>query len=697
LRSATSGAAPRLRRSSLFLSAVSALVLLAPVGAQAADNLGPGGVTASGSALTVGVSGASGTDGAIQARFSGADSPLFWGADTTNLNDHTAAYFALNTPSGLYSPQPYSYDNQPFTQLSAPVKTGTGTVGDPYVVTSQFRATANIDITQTVTHVSGTTRFTATWAVHNGGGATTALQAFEGADMYVAQNDNGYGTGSGTSPNRVIGSVASDGTAGRLLEQGGSPWTHYFSGMNSPFYNATSDSTYGSMPDTIDPTVQDSGLGVEWDFTLASNATRTHSVVWDFTAPAAPQAPSLTSVPAANATTNSTSASPAFAPAPGDTQVTGYECAVDAGAFAACASPQSLSGLSDGSHTFSVRAVNSAGVAGPATERTWTVDTTAPAAPTLTGAPAGTVATDHASIALSGEAGATFLCSVDGALSLASVAESYVPCASPLVLTGLADGNHTVKVKQVDAADNVGTQVASASWTVDTSVPAAPPASQPEDSTDTTAEVSFTTPAGHTAECSLDDAAYQACVSPVAVTGLSVGTHTLKLRMVNGAGTPGVARTVTWEVEPVPVLVPTPSDDPLSPTDQTPTGPATETPAATAPAAATPAPGAAPSQSTIAPAVCISRRVVTVHWKLPAKAKAQGFAVLVNGKAYKRLPGKARAVTVKLAGRPAGRVTVQIKTVGRGAALGTTRIYRTCVGKAASSAGQPTMVLKRRR
>jgi hypothetical protein len=55
----------------------------------------------------------------------------------------------------------------------------------------------------------------------------------------------------------------------------------------------------------------------------------------------------------------------------------GYECQIDGGGFSACASPQSYSSLSQGSHTFSVQAVSGSSN-GPATSYTWSVDTVAP-------------------------------------------------------------------------------------------------------------------------------------------------------------------------------------------------------------------------------------------------------------------------------------------------------------------------------
>jgi hypothetical protein len=70
---------------------------------------------------------------------------------------------------------------------------------------------------------------------------------------------------------------------------------------------------------------------------------------------------------------NSTSASFSFSGGNGSS----YQCQVDGGAYATCTSPTSYSALSQGSHTFNVRAASGSS-SGPATSYTWLVDTVPP-------------------------------------------------------------------------------------------------------------------------------------------------------------------------------------------------------------------------------------------------------------------------------------------------------------------------------
>src|SRR5207244_16086 len=56
-----------------------------------------------------------------------------------------------------------------------------------------------------------------------------------------------------------------------------------------------------------------------------------------------------------------------------------FECRVDGGSWSSCTSPHTTASLTDGSHTFAVRATDPAGnTDGSPATRTWTVDLTAP-------------------------------------------------------------------------------------------------------------------------------------------------------------------------------------------------------------------------------------------------------------------------------------------------------------------------------
>ena len=135
----------------------------------------------------------------------------------------------------------------------------------------------------------------------------------------------------------------------------------------------------------------------------------------------------------------------------------------------------------------------------------WTVDTAAPDAPQLSGAPSGSTNSTDASISFDGEG--TFTCSVDGG--------AYEPCTSPQSFSGLADGPHSFAVKATDAAGNES-QPASASWTVDTIAPAKPVLGDLTNSNlkSNINEQSFSiTPSedGGRVECTLGDGPWEPC------------------------------------------------------------------------------------------------------------------------------------------------------------------------------------------
>ena len=139
-----------------------------------------------------------------------------------------------------------------------------------------------------------------------------------------------------------------------------------------------------------------------------------------------------------------------------------FECRIDGGAWEACSSPVELEDLSEGAHSFSVRAVSSVAPVGvkdptPPT-RNWNVDTVAPDV-SITSAPEGQVVSYSGEVAFtSTDPDAGFQCKVDSGL--------FDDCTSPWQVTGLAAGERTVTVRAVDPAGNVSTTPATATWVV---------------------------------------------------------------------------------------------------------------------------------------------------------------------------------------------------------------------------------------
>jgi glucose/arabinose dehydrogenase len=142
-----------------------------------------------------------------------------------------------------------------------------------------------------------------------------------------------------------------------------------------------------------------------------------------------------------------------------------FECSLDGGNFSSCSSPKSYSGLTDGSHTFSVRAIDGAGNVDPTpATRTWTINTTpppdtTPPNTTIDSGPSGTVSNSSASFTFSSsEANSTFECSLDKG--------AYSACTSPKSYANLASGSHTFSVRAKDAAGNVDPTPATRTWKV---------------------------------------------------------------------------------------------------------------------------------------------------------------------------------------------------------------------------------------
>jgi hypothetical protein len=135
-----------------------------------------------------------------------------------------------------------------------------------------------------------------------------------------------------------------------------------------------------------------------------------------------------------------------------------FSCRRDGHQFAPCSSPKSYTHLSDGAHTFEVRATDEAGNVGAAATYRWTIDTVPPNTAISSGPASPSSSPSATFVFTSTQPGGGFSCRLDGA--------AFAPCRSPQTYRGLANGQHAFEVRATDAAGNADPSPASYSWRV---------------------------------------------------------------------------------------------------------------------------------------------------------------------------------------------------------------------------------------
>ena len=284
--------------------------------------------------------------------------------------------------------------------------------------------------------------------------------------------------------------------------------------------------------------------------TDASPATRSFTVDTTTPPPADTTPPDTTISSGPTGTTSATTASFAFT---STESASTFECKLDTGAWATCTSPKAYSGLTTGSHTFSVRATDAAGNtdASPATQ-TWTIQsapvdhqpvaayTYSPAAPTT-----GQAVSFDASSATCDDTPCTYSWEDDGGDGPAG---DQWPLGSgkTMAFTFQEAGVKNVRVNVTDVDGDVATtmkaiNVAAAGSTpppADTTAPNTTITSGPTGTTtDNTPTFAFTaSESGSTFQCQLDAGAWTACTSPWTTSALTDGMHGIAVRATDPAG-----------------------------------------------------------------------------------------------------------------------------------------------------------------
>jgi hypothetical protein len=142
-----------------------------------------------------------------------------------------------------------------------------------------------------------------------------------------------------------------------------------------------------------------------------------------------------------------------------ETDVT-FECQLDSTVWTACATGSvTYSGLADGSHNFSVRAINSSGLMDTAPpKRSWVQESTPPLS-TITSEPSTNTTSTTAVFDFSASETSTFQCQLDGGV--------WTACnGGTQTYEGLGGGTHTFNVRATNQAGVVESTPAQFSWTV---------------------------------------------------------------------------------------------------------------------------------------------------------------------------------------------------------------------------------------
>ncbi|RJS20848.1 hypothetical protein DRW03_19430 [Corallococcus sp. H22C18031201] len=228
-----------------------------------------------------------------------------------------------------------------------------------------------------------------------------------------------------------------------------------------------------------------------------------------------------------------------------------FECRQDGATYEPCTSPFSFA-ASDGTHTFFVRAKDLADNVDATPESyTWVVDTVAPSAPVMSvPAPGAELQTPRPALSGKAEPGSRVLIALDGA----EVGSALVGDTGEwgfTVANAVQDGRHSLEVRAMDGAGNVGVNSAPREFAVDTQAPDTRILAGPEGRILTT-EAAFkfaSSEAGASFECKLLGDDFAPCGEETTFGDLTEGTYTLRVRARDRAGNADAEPALrTWRV-----------------------------------------------------------------------------------------------------------------------------------------------------
>ena len=176
----------------------------------------------------------------------------------------------------------------PWTPVSMTAVTGTGTAGDPFtVVVVADAGLTGLRLTATYTYVNGSPQVTQAFLFNNLGNASVNLDAFSGADLYLADNDAGFATLQGTSAGGRGASAACAHLQYTILFLGTTPANNW---VGRGYGDVWDEISAGQLSNTIDTICEDNGAAIQWaNFDVPIGGATTINSGVTFTGQAVPQ------------------------------------------------------------------------------------------------------------------------------------------------------------------------------------------------------------------------------------------------------------------------------------------------------------------------------------------------------------------------------------------------------------------------
>lgn len=182
-----------------------------------------------------------------------------------------------------YTATPFAWSGgyQPFTPVTQTAPSGSGTLTDPYIVTTVVDAgTTGIRLTRIDTYITGRTYYRSDVVVTNTTGvAKNGLRLYHGLDCYLAGSDSGNGvafTSPATATSRV-GCTSANRTMQLVSQSAGNG---YYEDHYGSVWNRIANRL--ALPNTINPTPVDNGIAVDWAFSLPAYGSVIRSFLTQF-------------------------------------------------------------------------------------------------------------------------------------------------------------------------------------------------------------------------------------------------------------------------------------------------------------------------------------------------------------------------------------------------------------------------------